>query len=62
VATRNGAELLGAADELGTLEPGKVADIVVTNRDPLERLDALRDIHLVFLGGDVVVRDGQVLS
>ncbi|MBA3652769.1 MAG: amidohydrolase family protein [Actinobacteria bacterium] len=34
--TSSGAELMGLADELGTLEPGKRADVVVVDGDPLE--------------------------
>ena len=34
--TRSAAELMGLADELGTLEPGKRADLVVVNGDPLD--------------------------
>ena len=40
--TRTAAELLGVSDELGTLEPGKRADLVVVDGDPLE-LDKLPD-------------------
>jgi imidazolonepropionase-like amidohydrolase len=61
VATRHGAELLGVADEVGTLEPGKVADVVVIDGDPLEDLGALRAVSLVSLGGELVVRGGSVL-
>jgi imidazolonepropionase-like amidohydrolase len=34
--TRSAAELLGVADELGTLEPGKRADLVLVDGDPLD--------------------------
>jgi imidazolonepropionase-like amidohydrolase len=34
--TRSAAELMGLADELGTLEPGKRADLVVVGGDPLD--------------------------
>jgi imidazolonepropionase-like amidohydrolase len=40
--TKSAAELLGVADELGTLQPGKRADLVVVDGDPLE-LDKLPD-------------------
>jgi imidazolonepropionase-like amidohydrolase len=40
--TRTAADLLGVGDELGTLEPGKRADLVVVDGDPLE-LDKLPD-------------------
>ena len=56
MATRNGAELLGIGEELGTLEEGKVADILVVDGDPLAELGALRNVHLVFLGGKLMVR------
>jgi imidazolonepropionase-like amidohydrolase len=34
-ATRNGAGLLGMGDEIGTIEAGKIADLLVVNGDPL---------------------------
>ncbi|MFI7062414.1 amidohydrolase family protein [Kribbella sp. NPDC050124] len=55
--TRNGAELLGIADQVGTLRPGLLADVVVTDADPLREIKALGDptrIQLVVTGGRVV--------
>lgn len=52
-ATRNGAELVRMADDLGTLEVGKLADMVVVSRDPLEDLAAFRQIDLTVKGGHV---------
>lgn len=34
--TQNPARIFGVADELGSLEPGKIADVLVWNADPLE--------------------------
>jgi imidazolonepropionase-like amidohydrolase len=34
--TRNAAEMFGLGDQLGTIEPGKIANLIVTNGDPLE--------------------------
>ena len=52
--TRSAAQLLGVADDLGTLEPGKIADIVAVAGDPYE-LDALADrIVGVWQGGSRV--------
>jgi imidazolonepropionase-like amidohydrolase len=55
-ATARAAELLGLDGELGTLEPGKSADIVGLEGDPTADISALRSIRFVMKGG-VVVRD-----
>jgi imidazolonepropionase-like amidohydrolase len=53
-ATRTAAELLGIAEETGTLEPGKAADIVVVSGDPLADITALQRVELVLARGRVV--------
>jgi len=50
-ATRRGAELLGMEDEFGTIEAGKLADVIVVDGDPLEDIWALREVDLVFKEG-----------
>ena len=55
-ATRNAAELCGLADELGTLEPGKHADVIAVAGDPLEDVGALEEVEFVMKGGRVFVR------
>ncbi len=57
-ATRVGAELLGWEDRLGTVEPGKLADLVAVPGDALADLTALERVHFVMLGGRVVRRPG----
>ncbi len=52
-ATKNGALILGMADELGTIEAGKLADLQVVSRDPLKSLEALGTPELVFVNGKV---------
>ncbi len=52
-ATRNGAELLGKAAEFGTLEPGKLADIIVVDGNPLQDMMALKNPVHVIKGGVV---------
>ena len=42
-ATRTGAEILGRAHELGTLEAGKLADVLVVDGDPLRNITILED-------------------
>jgi amidohydrolase family protein len=49
-ATRYGAQVL-AADSLGMVSPGKVADLVVLNRNPSEDITATRDIAWVMVRG-----------
>ncbi len=60
-ATRNGAQLLGIEADTGTLEKGKLADILVVKGDPLLNLGALRNVHRVYLGGELMVKDGLFL-
>ncbi|MDH4197512.1 MAG: amidohydrolase family protein [Candidatus Aminicenantes bacterium] len=55
-ATRNGALVLGMADELGTVEAGKLADLQVLGGDPLKSFDALGKPELVFVDGEVKYR------
>jgi imidazolonepropionase-like amidohydrolase len=52
--TRSAAELLGVADERGTIEPGKVADLVVVDGDPYELETLPQRIRSVWLGGALV--------
>jgi imidazolonepropionase-like amidohydrolase len=42
-ATKNGAEAMGRGDDLGTVEPGKLADLLVINGDPTANVSVLRD-------------------
>lgn len=53
-ATRHAAELCGVGDELGTVEPGKLADLIVVDADPLENITHLRRLLLVFKEGRIV--------
>ncbi len=45
--TSAAAELLGVSDEVGTLKPGKKADLVAVTGDPLQDIRALREVRLV---------------
>lgn len=55
MATLGGAEILGAADRMGTVEVGRVANLVLLEADPLEDPGAL-------LGPRTVVKDGVVVA
>lgn len=54
-ATRNGSEVVGMADQIGTLEAGKFADLIVVGSDPLADLTLLRKPSLVVKGGEIFV-------
>jgi imidazolonepropionase-like amidohydrolase len=57
-ATRNAAELCGFGDQLGTVESGKLADLIVVGNNPLEQIESLRDLRLVLKEG-VVITDNR---
>lgn len=59
-ATVNASQLIGKSDELGTIEIGKVGDLVVLNGNPLEDITYLRDIHYVIKNGKVVFESEAV--
>ena len=56
-ATVNGAELLGLSDQMGAVEPGKLADIVAVSGDPLADIKAMSRVVFVMKGGEVVKDD-----
>jgi enamidase len=51
----NTAAFIDMSDKLGTLEPGKIADIVVIDGDPLDSIFDLRHVAVVIKGGKIVV-------
>jgi imidazolonepropionase-like amidohydrolase len=51
IMTLNGAILLGDGDQLGSVEPGKLADLVVIDGDPIENPAEIRNVTLVFKDG-----------
>ena len=56
-ATRTNAELLERSNEIGTLEPGKLADLIMVNGNPVDDIAILQDeknIPLVMQSGRLV--------
>jgi imidazolonepropionase-like amidohydrolase len=55
-ATLGAAEYLGATDSLGTVAPGKLADLVLLDADPLRDINHVRRVHAVIADGRLLVR------
>jgi imidazolonepropionase-like amidohydrolase len=55
-ATITTAALLGIADELGSIEPGKLADLIAVSGDPLTDIRALQSVQAVIANGVLVKR------
>jgi len=51
IMTSNGAKVLGVSDSLGTIAPGKLADLVVVRGNPIATPAELRNITIVFKDG-----------
>jgi len=56
--TKTAAECMGWDDRLGTLEPGKLADVIVTRTDPLQNIESLENTDNI----TVVIQDGKILK
>ena len=52
-ATRTNAELIGRLDDLGTLEVGKLADILIVDGNPLKKMSDMANVKVVIQGGKV---------
>ena len=55
-ATKINSEICDASDKLGTIETGKLADLLVLEQDPLRDIKALRNIQIIIQGGKVIKR------
>jgi imidazolonepropionase-like amidohydrolase len=53
--TRNAAGVIRRANDLGTIEPQKLADLIVVAGDPVRDISACREIRLVVKNGSIVV-------
>jgi len=55
IATLGAARVVGLADEVGSIEPGKLADLILVDGDPTTNISDIRNV-------DVVVKDGMVMD
>ena len=51
IATQNGAIFLGEGEHIGSIAPGKAADLVVIAGDPSQNIDDVENVQLVFKDG-----------
>ena len=56
-ATVNGSHIVGRPDEIGTLEPGKLADLVIFDKSPLDDIHNSNSIHWVMKNGELFEGD-----
>jgi imidazolonepropionase-like amidohydrolase len=59
-ATSNAADLLGHSDLIGSIKPGKSADMVAVNGDPLRDIKLLENVEFVMKEGIVYKEKGTV--
>jgi imidazolonepropionase-like amidohydrolase len=52
--TRHAARVCDLEDDLGTIEPGKIADLIAVNGNPLEDLESLLNVTLVIHNGEII--------
>jgi imidazolonepropionase-like amidohydrolase len=61
-ATRNAADLIGASDLIGSIQPGRYADIVAVDGDPLKDVQEFEKVRFVMKGGVVFKKDGAAVA
>ncbi len=59
-ATLHGAKIIGLSQDLGSIEPGKMADLVVLNKNPLEDSQNTNSVRYVMKNGELF--DGDTLD
>jgi imidazolonepropionase-like amidohydrolase len=57
-ATKTASYAIGMEDEIGTIEKGKLADIIIVNGDPLQNISILCEENKI----EVVMKDGKIVK
>jgi imidazolonepropionase-like amidohydrolase len=60
-ATGAAAQLLGASEDVGSVQAGRFADIIAVDGDPLEDITELQRVRFVMKGGEVLKQEGRML-
>ncbi len=58
-ATVTAADLIGASDDIGSIEPGHFADLIAVSEDPLQDISSLENVQFVMKGGVVYKANGK---
>ena len=61
-ATRNAADLIGASDRIGSIQPGRYADIIATAADPRKDTTQFGKVRFVMKGGVIYRRDSTPVA
>jgi len=61
-STSTAARIMGLEDTIGTIAPGRIADVIVVDGNPLTDIGTLRKVVRVIKGGDVVGSDTTLLD
>ncbi|MGB9936171.1 MAG: amidohydrolase family protein [Methanobacterium sp.] len=56
--TKNAAQCLGIDDKLGTIDPGKIADIIISKKDPVANIKSLGNPHNIMF----VMKEGNIVK
>jgi imidazolonepropionase-like amidohydrolase len=54
IATRNGAQVLGIENDVGTIEPGKQADMIILSGNPVDNISNTKKIEAVINNGQFI--------
>ncbi len=57
---RAAADLIGDTNDIGSIQPGRYADLVAVDADPLADISALKHVQFVMKGGTVYKSGGQI--
>jgi imidazolonepropionase-like amidohydrolase len=60
-ATQVSADCLGLLDEIGTLEVGKAADVLIINGNPAEEIKSLHDVNTIVKQGEIIKQENELL-